>query len=525
LTAAVRQPEADWQRCRTLASVLMQGRTEFASTPDDVAAILEEIHQLYERALPLANYRSRRMQTEAELAECLLSQAVAATNLEAKQKFFVAAIKRIDAVSESAEIRANADKLMVFGFGLMEAAKLNGNTDYYRRAVELLRAALEVEPTNMATEYNLACLYALIGQPGDGLNHLSVCLSDKQQGSYYSTLAAKDPDLASVRALPGYARLTVGGKMRIVEDPATLRERGKKLLAEAQGVPPPTNAVENLQSALMTLQQLVTLQTGQSEPLALLAQTERELARVTGVPKQRVALVESARMHSAAARGCADTDAGAALFLGRLLREEVDLLATGGVGRRQLLEESVKQFHDGFKLAKYSGERAALHSELALTLVQLAGDEPDKARRAEFYRQALTGFEAATQAEVEGKRARNYHQWAVALTELGRLANDKMLVRQAVERLAIAQQLAPTDPAIVYTLTQAHTLLGQMGVALIDFRSCLELDPTGAFRRRASTDPSLDALRSLAEFRQLLGLPTVNTPASTQLPLPIFSDR
>jgi hypothetical protein len=73
--------------------------------------------------------------------------------------------------------------------------------DYDTYAAELA-AALERRPDHPATLYNLACAEALAGRPEVALVHLRRALELRPD---LGDLAREDEDLASVRALPGWA--------------------------------------------------------------------------------------------------------------------------------------------------------------------------------------------------------------------------------------------------------------------------------------------------------------------------------
>jgi tetratricopeptide (TPR) repeat protein len=70
-------------------------------------------------------------------------------------------------------------------------------------AFHTLATALEVAPADIASLYAAAVVHALVGDPGTGLSYLQQAL---EKGAS-ATRAAKDDDLANLRALPGYAAL------------------------------------------------------------------------------------------------------------------------------------------------------------------------------------------------------------------------------------------------------------------------------------------------------------------------------
>jgi len=59
--------------------------------------------------------------------------------------------------------------------------------------------ALAIDPEETSILYNVACVYALLGQTEDALNCLGKVM---EHGTFYKNWAAKDSDLDSLRSDP-----------------------------------------------------------------------------------------------------------------------------------------------------------------------------------------------------------------------------------------------------------------------------------------------------------------------------------
>ena len=93
-----------------------------------------------------------------------------------------------------------------YGLAVLQLAHLDNDRQLYHQAVERLLTALEKEPKNPDTHYNLACAYALLRQTEAAVRHLRLCLElDSKQN--FRLRASHDPDLVLLRDNPKYAKL------------------------------------------------------------------------------------------------------------------------------------------------------------------------------------------------------------------------------------------------------------------------------------------------------------------------------
>jgi len=72
----------------------------------------------------------------------------------------------------------------------------------YRAAAVLLERAVAAQPERSGAAYNLACVYASLGQREKAVNALEIAAA---RGFFFTATLLRDPDLDPLRDLPGYA--------------------------------------------------------------------------------------------------------------------------------------------------------------------------------------------------------------------------------------------------------------------------------------------------------------------------------
>jgi tetratricopeptide (TPR) repeat protein len=133
----------------------------------------------------------------------------------------------------------------------------------------------------------------------------------------------------------------------------------------------------------------------------------------------------------------------------------------------------------------------------------LAKSSPGSTNQRALYRQSIEKFESAAKIETEAKTSRVYGLWGVALLELGKADNDRMLMREAAERLQTATQIEPNNGELRYNLACAFALLDQPEDGMRHLKICLDNDPDHTYFNAASKDPDFDNLRSTAEYYRI----------------------
>jgi len=172
--------------------------------------------------------------------------------------------------------------------------------------------------------------------------------------------------------------------------------------------------------------------------------------------------------------------------------------------QRTLLTHARDVLGRGLTRTRFTGLRSRLEAQLGRCLVLLAQ-----------YAEAINHFQAAANAaEAAAPDARAHQLWGVALLRHGQATRDKMMVRQAIDRLLRALELQPDYPAAQFSLAAAYAQLRQFDQATRHLQQCLRHDPRGLFHARAETDPDLRALRQTEAVRRLLHLPAAPEPAT-----------
>jgi tetratricopeptide (TPR) repeat protein len=214
-------------------------------------------------------------------------------------------------------------------------------------------------------------------------------------------------------------------------------------------------------------------------------------------------LVMQTREQYLAAARCPGVESPLYHDLGVMLTQEADLLAANPTERRVILQEAINSLNAGLNLASFNGERARIERDLGAALVLLGKASQGLANQHALYKQAVEKFESGTKVGNEAKTARIFGLWGVALLELGKADNDRMLMRQAVERLQTAIELDTANVESRYNLARAYALLDQPEPGMRHLKICLDHDPDRAYYNTAMKDPDLDNLRRTAEYNQL----------------------
>lgn len=78
----------------------------------------------------------------------------------------------------------------------------------YARALRFWELAVQVDPARTSARYNVACAYALTGQPARALAQLAVLQGAGVDGARWLARAREDSDLASLHTDPRFVALT-----------------------------------------------------------------------------------------------------------------------------------------------------------------------------------------------------------------------------------------------------------------------------------------------------------------------------
>jgi tetratricopeptide (TPR) repeat protein len=280
-------------------------------------------------------------------------------------------------------------------------------------------------------------------------------------------------------------------------------EAGRAFQKTAEETKDPQKTAENYEKAIEQFRRAAALTPRSYQAHVLCGQALYGLALHTVSEDVRHQLVSQARDQYQAAAACQGAEWALFQEWGTMLTNEIDLLGSGMAQRRAILQEAIGALNDGLQLATFSGERAKTWREQGVALLLLAKSSPGSTNQRALYQQSIKKFESAAKIETESKTPRVYGLWGVALLELGKIDNDRMLMREAAERLQTAAQIDPTNGEIRYNLACTFALLDQPEDGMRHLKLCLDNDPDRTYFNAASKDPDLDNLRRTAEYHQV----------------------
>jgi tetratricopeptide (TPR) repeat protein len=320
------------------------------------------------------------------------------------------------------------------------------------------------------------------------------------------TIVPRSPQLPALLILCLVVCLPLWGE-DAVNPPAPnlkqLLEAGKAFQKSAEESKTPAETADNYQKAIEQFRQAAALAPKSYPAHVLYGQALYGQALHTPGQVARRQLVSQAREQYQAAAGCQGAEWALYQEWGTMLTNEIDLLGGGTAERRAILQEAINALDTGLKLATFSGERAKTCSAQGAAFLLLAKSNPGSVNQRALYQQSVEKFESASKIESEAKMPRVYGLWGVALLELGKIDNDRMLMREAAERLQTATQIDPTNEEIRYNLACAFALLDQPEDGMRHLKICLENDPDRTYFTAASKDPDFDNLRRTAEYHQI----------------------
>lgn len=290
-------------------------------------------------------------------------------------------------------------------------------------------------------------------------------------------------------------------------NPERLLDSGRAFQKWAEDAPNPSVAVENFQKAIEQYRMAIQARPDYYRAHALWAHCLHQLClRVTDAQQRRVLAQAAAERFAQAAR-CPGVEWNLYHEWGSLLSYQVEKFTTDRAQRSTLLTAGRKAYEQALELTRFSGERAKVERDLGMCLLLLGEEDTDPAKQRKYLTEAISRFESATRVEAQAQTARIYGLWGVALLRLARLnSNDRMMIRQGIERLQTSLEKAPDNLEMRYNLACAYALLNQPENALRHLRLCLENDDARrTYFNAAAQDPDLNALRSTAEYNQIFG--------------------
>ena len=234
-------------------------------------------------------------------------------------------------------------------------------------------------------------------------------------------------------------------------------------------------------------------------------------------------MITTARERFAAAAHCTGEDWRVYYDWGVLLLSQADFLTTRAEPASRILDEAKKLLQKSLPMTVYSGDKAAVNREMAMCVIAIAEHSEDTKARPALYREAAARFETAASLAPKAMAVRFYGLWGVSLLQAAKIDNDRMMIRQSVERLLTALEMDSTNTEIRYNLVCAYALLDEPDNAMRHLRLCLDNDPKRIFFKAAASDPDLWSLRRTPEYNQIFNADSAQ--AADSLSKPRISDR
>jgi tetratricopeptide (TPR) repeat protein len=203
---SMRCPGADWRPYLLGSQFTVREIGNLAKTPAEKAALVGESRKALETGMGLTTNISVRARFEGELANVIMMELEFTADPSQQRALSEQAIKLLESASNAQGDASPALWDDVWGVALIKLGKLDNDPARFQQAIDRLHRCLTRDPGRVPARYNLACGYALIGQPELAMTHLATCL-DTEMGKKFHRSAREDPDLTSVRNLPEAAPL------------------------------------------------------------------------------------------------------------------------------------------------------------------------------------------------------------------------------------------------------------------------------------------------------------------------------
>ena len=254
---------------------------------------------------------------------------------------------------------------------------------------------------------------------------------------------------------------------------------------------------------------------------ALAAHCLYRLAQLKTTRQEHRDSIQAARDRFEIAARCSGVDPALFREWGGMLISETKL-HEDAPERLALLRDAKRVFESGLNLKGFSGEQGRLERDLGFCLLLIAQNVDKESEKRNLYEEALRRFGSAAQVDTVANTPQLSARWGIALVEYAKLTNDRMVLRQAVERLETALEQDARNTEARYNLVCAYALLEQPQNALRHLRVCLDNDDSKqTYYHAAVEDPDLNFLRHTREYNDLITEKRLTSP----LVKPKISDR
>lgn len=193
---AVELAPDDWDSYNKWAVILSTKLPDYAVNDQARFELYKESATLYAKAAERVRFSSEIGSVYANWADVLVRAARVSSDRNVKQSLLREALEKFD---RAAKVRPGAaGTYAMWGSALTDLGKVTHLRNDFRDAIEKLNTSLGLRPDEPGTLYNLACVYALLGDPVLAVQNLKKCF-DADRAQVYRQSAAQDADLASLR--------------------------------------------------------------------------------------------------------------------------------------------------------------------------------------------------------------------------------------------------------------------------------------------------------------------------------------
>jgi tetratricopeptide (TPR) repeat protein len=197
----------DWDAYNKWAVILSTKLPDYAVNDQARLELYKEAASVYAKAADHARFSSEIGPVYANWASALVQAARVSTDRQAKQSLLREALGKFE---RAAKVHPGAaGTYAMWGSALIDLGKASRLRNDLRDAVEKLSTSLALRPDDPGTLYNLARVYALLGQPVMAVQNLKNCFDADRTQTYRQT-AAQDPDLTTLRGDSDFDELMGG---------------------------------------------------------------------------------------------------------------------------------------------------------------------------------------------------------------------------------------------------------------------------------------------------------------------------
>ncbi len=512
---AAKSPEADWTVYQLWAQFLVERVLSGTTKPDERLLLFEEARGLFDSAITHAKDDETRAVPRLQQALFSVSFCPEIPDTERQGKLYREALGLFE------QVRKDQPNLMTpyvednVSVAMLHDGRLTGDHAKAHAATERMRASVENAPGNVMKRYNLACAYATLGEAEAAYGQLARCLRDDTTKAVVHAVKT-DAEWKELRALPKFQTLVAG------YDPAVdqIYNQGRDFQSAAERAAGVAVIIENYRQAITAYTQATGYRPDFYRAWCDLAACNQRLAGLTGDREERMKFVRAA--HDAFQHAATSTGADWPIYQmwGRFLMRDAASAMPNAAEQLKVLQQAQTLLQKALDIVKFTSERGRVQLDLASCVLQIGRQVTADRERMRWMTQGVDLLQEAMKSDEIANSSTPYMLWGVAQMEIGRMQNNRLVLRQAVERLQLAAEKSGGESEVYYNLACAYSLLNQSDESIRQLRLCIERDRSGRYATLAQTDRDLDNIRNAPEFAAALNLkPTGGalTPAPAKI--------